>query len=511
MREALLSAHTPVAEGSRLLAVAGSLLVFLLCVRLGWVGFLGSDDATYAAGAEGWLSQFPFVGAHGSLRETISVPMALSFLALGKTEFAMALPSLLHAMVLIGMAVDATARRLGPAAGLGAGILLATTPILPVQASTASIDVIEALFLFGSLALFHRATSEGATPARLLGAGALAGLAFLTRETAVFLLLLYGLLFLAGYGMERRKYWVMAAGFLAVWGAEVAYFWLAAGDPLYRINIALHHDSSIDRLRDDAGNVLVHPLVDPFLVVLVNQEFGLLFWAAVPATLWLLRHPGLSGEARRLAGLVAAFSGLWFLCVAAAVTLLPLNPRYFMVSAIGAAGLVGAALGLMWSQERTRLSAPALAAILLPAALMGIYLDNRHFMFGEKVLVELAATLPEPLLTDPVTLHRAEKLLQWDGTRERVSDAPPARGRLYLHNPARTIGPSLFLPADRVAAYQPGEAWPEVERREPEPKLAGRLLKALGLEAMVPGPLWRALYQGHPGVVLYRVPQSPNE
>ena len=59
------------------------------------------------------------------------------------------------------------------------------------------------------------------------------------------------------------------------------------GDPLYRFNISLHHNSTIDRSVDLAGNVIVHPFIDPLLVLLINQEFMLLLPIAVPLGAWL--------------------------------------------------------------------------------------------------------------------------------------------------------------------------------------------------------------------------------
>ena len=44
------------------------LLVFLLLVAWAWVGYLGSDDVTFAIGGYGWLEDFPFVGGHGTIR-----------------------------------------------------------------------------------------------------------------------------------------------------------------------------------------------------------------------------------------------------------------------------------------------------------------------------------------------------------------------------------------------------------------------------------------------------------
>ena len=45
----------------------------------------------------------------------------------------------------------------------------------------------------------------------------------------------------------------------------------------------MHHGKGkIDRGIDLAGNVIIHSIVDPLLVILANQEFVLLFRIAIP-------------------------------------------------------------------------------------------------------------------------------------------------------------------------------------------------------------------------------------
>ena len=83
-------------SGSILLAI-----LFLALTAWAWVGFLGSDDVTYAIGAYGWIEQFPFVGGHGTIRYPITIPMAFSFLTFGHNEYAMVLPSYLAMVALL--------------------------------------------------------------------------------------------------------------------------------------------------------------------------------------------------------------------------------------------------------------------------------------------------------------------------------------------------------------------------------------------------------------------------
>ena len=99
--------------------IAG-LLLFYALVALGWTGFIASDDVTFAHGAYGWLEQFPYVGGHGTIRYTITIPMALAFRMAGEHEFAMALPGLLYLSGLMVIAWLAVRRAAGPLPAFGA-------------------------------------------------------------------------------------------------------------------------------------------------------------------------------------------------------------------------------------------------------------------------------------------------------------------------------------------------------------------------------------------------------
>jgi hypothetical protein len=93
--------------------------------------------------------------------------------------------------------------------------------------------------------------------------------------------------------MPRKYYWVMAGGFLLVAGAEALAMAVLTGDPLHRYTVVFSTQGGIPYkggLEGDVfnviGNVSVHPLLDPALVLFVNHEFALLFYAAIPAGFW---------------------------------------------------------------------------------------------------------------------------------------------------------------------------------------------------------------------------------
>ncbi len=495
-----------VGPGHRGLWIA--LALFVLLTALAWVGFIASDDVTYARGAYGWIEHFPFVGGHGTIRYPITIPMALSFLTFGGNEFAMVLPSLLYLIGFLIAAWRVTRDVAGPLPAFFALLACVTSPLLVVEASIANVDFIEMALLFGAWLLCFRCLEEGPGRARLIGAGALVGLAFLARETAIFIIPFFGLLFLAGHRMGRWHYLWIAVGFLAIWSLELLYLGIMTGDPLYRFNISLHHDATIDRSIDLAGNVIIHPLVDPLLVLLINQEFMLVMFLAIPLGAWLCFSTAVPERVRHFARLLVLFGLCWFVCVGAAQRLLPLNPRYFMITASMACLITGTALGLIVQQGTVRARRAALAglALLVGTNLAGIYVENREPTFGEEQLIAALAARPgERIGTDPMTRYRADLLLRWARSDARAVDTPPVPGTLFYYNPARGAKPNAKMDAARLPLYQPQPGWELVEEFTPEPSYLAIALETVGADHMLPAGIWRKLRHANESAYLYRV------
>jgi 4-amino-4-deoxy-L-arabinose transferase-like glycosyltransferase len=495
-----------IGPGRRGLGIA--LALFALLVTLAWVGFIASDDVTYARGAYGWIEHFPFVGGHGTIRYPITLPMALSFLTFGGNEFAMVLPSLLYLIAFLAAMWRVTRDVAGPLPAFFALLACVTSPLLVVQASIANVDFIEMALLFGAWILCFRCLEDGPGRARLTGAGALVGLAFLARETAIFAIPFFGLLFLAGHRFNRWNFLWVAAGFLAVWSLELLYLGIMTGDPLYRFNISLNHDATIDRSIDLAGNVIVHPLVDPLLVLLINQEFMALMFFAVPLGAWRCFARSVPGRVRHFARLLALFGLVWFVCIGAAQHLLPLNPRYFMITATTACLITGAALGLMIQRDEKRWRRGGLAGLVLLVGtnLAGIYIENRDPAFGEEQLAAALAARPgERIGTDPMTRYRADLLLHWAGSTARASDAPPATGALFYYNPARGAKPNARMDAAAAPLYQPQPGWELVQEFTPAPSYLARALERVGADRRLPSGIWRKLRHPNESAYLYRV------
>ena len=483
-----------------------ALFTFALLVAWGWVGFLGSDDVTFAIGGYGWLESFPFVGGHGTIRYPITIPIALSFLTLGEHEFAMVLPSLLYMFGFLGLTWVAVRRAGNGWLAFGALAALITCPLLVIQSSIASVDIVEMFALFASAYLFWRCVEDGPDAKRLFFAGALAGLGFLTRETAIFIAVFYAIYFAIGYRFHRGHYLWIAGGFVAVWLVEVIYLWIMTGDPLYRITIALNHDSSIDRSIDLAGNLIVHPLIDPLLLLLANQEFMALFFVAIPLGGWLCFSRSIEPKLQRFVRIIATLGLVWFVTAGAAQKLLPLNPRYFMISCASACILTGVTLALLWQRGRRRGVVLLVAAFLLSTNMLGIYVENKDSLFGERQLATLAAAQPQARFhTDPMTRYRADMLLRWEKAQPRVLGEEPSAGALYFHNPKWADSANFMMIADQIPAFKPQPGWEKLGSWEAQPPLITKAIEASGLSAIIPNGIWKKLRYRHPPVTLYRV------
>jgi 4-amino-4-deoxy-L-arabinose transferase-like glycosyltransferase len=483
--------------------------LFLALVAMSWVGFIGSDDATYAKGAYGWIDAFPglYVGGHGTIRYLITIPTALSLTVFGENSFGLVLPCLLYTLAFMILAWRAVRDAAGYRHATMALLVLAISPLLVIQSSISGVDVIEMCYLFASVFFFWRCLDQGPDTKRLLLAGAMAGCAFLTRETAIFIAVFYALFFLVGHRFHRKYCLWIAVGFLGVWGLELLYLWAMTGDPLYRFHISLHHDSTINRNIDLAGNVIVNPLLDPLLVLLVNQEFMALFFLAVPLGAWMCFGGSIAPRIRYFARIIALFGITWFVCAGAAQKLLPLNPRYFMITCAAACMLTGMALAQIDWKKRSWLWPLGLFAVLAGGNFLGIYVENKDSVFAERTVARLAAQYPDKVMhTDPATRLRSKILLRWEKAQDRVIGSKPGPGMLFVHNPISTEKPNPWMTAADLPAYVPQANWRKVESFEPDAPYAAQLIEAMGLDQKLPQGIWRKLRYRHPVVTLYEIP-----
>jgi 4-amino-4-deoxy-L-arabinose transferase-like glycosyltransferase len=403
-------------------------LVVLLALGIGWTGYTSSDDASYYNGAVRWLADPPYAGDdHWTTRFPVVLSLAATLALLGRGFAAFGAAAMFWYVALILVFGLFAARIGGRRAGWIAAILAATMPVIADQASTVGCDLPEALFLIGGTWLLSGCIDEPVrAERRAFVAGISFGLAILCRETA--LLALAGLLplFLLGRPVSRKILLIAGAGAASLLLAEMIFQAALTGDPLRRYMLAFNHDSTIDRAANREGNLLVHPALDPLLVLLVNNEFALLFWMAVAALAAGVHRLMEEGQKRRLL-LLVALGAAAFLLVGALATKLVLNPRYFTVTALAATMIVAVWLARMSPWPRAALLGGAVAANLLMLSV-----ENKHPRWPAEALVIAAAAHPgELLFTDQETRHRADQPLAFANLRNAHA-GQPSLDRLYL-------------------------------------------------------------------------------
>jgi hypothetical protein len=473
----------PRSPAQRLAWPATLLLATMLALALGWTGYTASDDASYYQGALRWLIDPPWPGdGHWSTRFPIILSLAAALLLLGQGFAALTATALAWYAGLIAVTGLFTARIAGRTAGWIAAVLVATLPVVTSEATTVGCDLAEALFLLAGCCLITGSTGSGKTGrSRPVAAGLCFALAILSRETAALALLGFVPLFLLGRPLPRRTLILMGLAAAALLLGEMAFQWALTGDPLRRYTLAFNHDSHIDRAANLEGNLLIHAAIDPLLVLLVNNDFALLFWFAL-AALASGVHRGLGASSRRQLLVPAVLAATAFLLIALLTTKLVLNPRYFTLPAIVAVMIVAIWLAGMAVRARA-----VVLSVTLAANLLMLSVQNAHPRWPAEALVLAAAAHPaEPVLTDRDTRQRAEIPLGF----ARLTNAqagPPRPGALYLAPEHAGI-----FAAHPLARY-PSPATP-----------LGRAIEALGLTPCLPAAISRLL-SPNPAVLLWRV------
>ena len=455
----------------------------LAALSIGWTGFIASDDSLYFVAAEHWLNNPPFAGDnHWATRFPLLWSFAAMIALLGRGFAAFAATAVLWYVVMIVIVGRFAMRVGGERTGWIAAILTATLPVVISNATTVSVDLLEtSMLLLGALALGEAGRDREGLLRGLL-AGLCFGTAILCRETSLLSLVAMGPLFLIGRPVPRSVLIAAGVGLGIALGGEALFQWVMTGDPLRRYDIAFHHDSHIDRAANMEGNFLLHPAIDPLLVLLVNDDFGLLFWLAGAAVL-IGRRSIFSDTVRGPLIVLAAMALADFLLVAVLYNKLVLNPRYFMLPAI----LAVVVLSLWLDRSGPRLRAAVIAAMVaLNLLLMSV--GNGHPRWEMEALVATCRANPTELVSgDPVTVRRARLSLRFVGL-DNARYLPAAPGGLL-------VVPEALAPRGTIVARYPSP-----------PTRLGALIEAIGLRGIVPGALQRRMFAPNDTIVAVRAP-----
>ena len=453
----------------------------LLALWLGWIGYIASDDALYYDGAVRWLEAPPFAGDnHWTTRFPLTLTFAGIIAAVGRGYAAFALTAMLFYVVMVAITARFAAKVAGERAGWIAALLTATLPVIVSHATTVSVDLVEASALMAGAMLLGDARDDRSGLWRGCAAGVAFGIAMLCRETTALPLIGLAPLFVIGRPVPRRVLIAAGVGFALVIGGEALFQYALTGDPLRRYTIAFHHDEHIDRAKNLEGNFLLWPPIDPLLVLLVNDDFGLLFWAA-GAALALRALRTVEPEGRARLAILAAMAVASFLLVAVLVHKLVLNPRYFTLPALAATIVV--AVWLDRSGPRLRW---AMLGLLCSTYLLFMSVGNAHPRWAMEALVTAAVEHPgEPVAGDADDVRRAAQPIALEG-RGQVRALPAAPGGL-------AVAPEAAAPRGEILARYPSP-----------PTRLGAILRAVGVERFVPGAIARRMFAPNPTMVLVR-------
>lgn len=467
----------------RPLTLVALVLLLGLAIAVGWTGYIASDDALYYVGADRWLTHPPFAGdTHWSTRFPLIWTFDVMLLALGRGFAAFAATALFWYAVLVAIVAFFVRRIASDRAAWIAALLVGTMPVVIANATTVSIDLLEASMLLSGAWLLGEAGERRKGLLRGVAAGICFGTAILGRETAILSLVGLGPLFLIGKPVRREVFIAAGVGLALVLGAEALFQYAMTGLPLRRYDIAFHHDSHIDRAANLEGNFLIHPAIDPLLVLLINDDFGLLFWVAIAA----VTAGGRAAVARGVPKptiVLAAMALADFLLVAVLVHKLVLNPRYFTVPTLLAVVIVAIWLDGLGNRARW-----GILALLVATNLGFLSLSNRHPRWEMEALVDACRHHPTDIVyADPVSVRRAAISLRFAGLDN-------AR---YL--PAAPNGLVIVSANDPVKGVV-------IARYPSPPTLAGAVVRQMGVARFVPEAIGRRLFSPSPDYVLVRTP-----
>jgi 4-amino-4-deoxy-L-arabinose transferase-like glycosyltransferase len=478
-----------------------------------WTGFISSDDEYYVSSGLGWLHDFPFVARNfGEIRAGVGIPMAVMIGLFGESELTVVSSTALFFLATLSLTLEMLSRVLPPAPAFVASAGMVAIPLFAVSATIPNADLPELFFVVSSFWMFWLATQRERRGYLLILSGVSAALAFSAHEVSVALVLFYGILFMVGYGMPRRMYWIMAIGFLAVLLGEALYYLLATGDPLYRFELSVKGAGVRDRTEvgflqfSRSGTLHVWEPIDPLIMLFTHQhQFSLLGFFTLPALWWTFFGPKPpSVEAGFTVRLLAGLGTVWLVFSALALTNQQLLPRYYTVSAY--CFYLTAAMWFvlaLWPRYPKSVIGLAFASVLV--GLIGIYVSNSNPRFGERTLVRYLSETHGLVYTDPMTAEKSHWYCRWAKLDcGRIVAGPPPPGGIYFYNPKNADHANRLMKPDEVALYQPKPDWQLLWRVEEPRKWPSAALENISAFDLVPERISRRLSQPNAPVVLYQ-------
>lgn len=473
-------------------------LMFLLwSMGFASVGFLASDDLFYLRAAQSWIGNLSFVGeSHWSLRQSIVLPTALSLYTFGYTPVGMLGPGLLYFLALVLGCSWYVFKYYGSGASLLFLVLASTAPGFISQPGTVNVDIAETFYIWLSVILFVQAGNHPRARTILFLSGLCVGLAFLSRATAVSLIIVYGIFFCLGSFHKRSSYLALGSGAALVYVIDMGYYFMQTGDLIYRLTVqrGTHITPSLAPQSADlpgTGNAFEGSFYEPFAALFASDEFGLVI--IVGLVIWA--YTKLSGSEKSMLAthidVLFMVACAHFLVVVYVLDLRPL-PRYFSLFYIPALLAISVgAIGLWHKGLKIRMIAAVLILGLVTSGLMLTDLSNKHPLRASEALLQELKSGHAAIGAKPIICRRAEGLAYLQGVTFERACVPFDEAKVVVFQPD-SLGEGLQN-FEELTNLQLTDF--EVARVEHAPKTnIGLIIEAIGLNSLVPLPdrLFRA-------------------
>jgi 4-amino-4-deoxy-L-arabinose transferase-like glycosyltransferase len=398
-----------------------------------------------------------------------------------------------------------------------AAAVVVSFPIAVVSATIPTVDIAELGWAVAAFWLFYGTDSQRRSHGLYsVLAGVCIAAAFSSRETVAAFILVMGIQFLVGHRIPRSRFLLAGIGCVLAIGAEMSYYWIAAGDPLLRFKLLLQGTTGWDGDRpaaepftwDSTGAYRIHWLVDTLVMFVTKHHFGVFYPVilALLAVLCIRPSPSkMTGESPVKAigrdalamGIVWTLFAIWALLNMKLMGRYYLTPTYFIL-----VGLVLLASNYEWRSTWVT----AIVAILLAGNLIGIAIENRNPKLAERAAAASAREFGISVITDPKTAYYAEPYLNWNGLpRTAIVGRPPRPGDLYLHGVRNTSEPNRFVAAGELASYLPAPSWELVRDYSDRPLVSGRFAEWIRDTKALPAYVESRLTESRSKALLYRV------
>mgnify|MGYP006273508627 FL=1 len=510
-------------------------LLSVVTFKVAWIGYQGwlLDDFHYLKAAEAWATDAPYLGdTHWELRYGFVLPLALAFKLFGVHEYSMVGVTIAFHLMSLAVTYFAVSALWGRNYGLFAALVVVFVPMVAGWATTPRVAIAEYFYCVVAFWSFlYAATNSRGGSLALLVSGVFLGLAWVTRETSIGVFAAFGVLFLLGYRLPRRRYWALALGALLVIGGEVVFHAAYSGNPFYRMHTSLIHGkitstgkglpqeipgepsertleteaaSFVDRLmghfdfskierQQSPALFHVNNWVDPYIQFFTEPYYGLVIWLGLPVALWFgLRKNSEPQEIIGFSRLALLFAGTWVMAALYLLFLRPL-PRYFIFPAYMFAIVLGLGLARAWLSNKKPLVV-AVAATYLSVNVVFMEARQGLGLYNARWALSFGAAADEVVIVDETTYRMLMPLLKSDGLSETIQPGTPTAGKLYFHDPQRKAG------------VRPGGRWEIVASHQSDPKWLGSIIDALGLRSVLPGYVYQRLTYPYGRAFIYRVP-----